>query len=82
MGLKKLAGKVDEYKERLEAGKADKIEPVDVQKVLEKLRKKVVELERDIAGATGSEEIARLERKLEIARTHIARAEWLLEDIG
>ena len=39
MGMKKLAAKVDDYNDRLESGKASKIKPGHVRKVLEKHRK-------------------------------------------
>jgi cell division protein FtsB len=82
MGLKKLAAKVAEYKERLESGKAHKIKPGHVEKVLEKLRKKSTELEAEIASAHSSEKRARLEKKLKVARSQEARAEWLLKELN
>ena len=81
MGLTKLAAKVAEYNKRLESGKASKIKPSHVEKVLEKLRKKSDELETEIASATSPEKRARLERKLEVARAQQERAEWLLNEI-
>lgn len=81
MGMKKLAAKVDEYNNRLESGKASKIKPSHVEKVLEKLRKKTGELEDELAVATSPEKKARLEKKLTIARAHIERGEWLLTQI-
>jgi hypothetical protein len=82
MGLKKLAAKVVEYNERLESGHASKIAPSHVEKVLEKLRTKSEELETEIAEAKSSEKKKRLTRKLEIARTQMERAEWLLKEIS
>ena len=82
MGLKKLAGKVVEYNERLESGKASKIKPHDVKKVLQKLRSKSTELEAQIAATKSTEKKARLEGKYQIARTHIERAEWLLRELA
>ena len=81
MGLKKLAAKVAEYKERLESGKANKIKPGHVEKVLEKLRKKSIELEAEIASAHSFEKRARLEKKLKVARSQEERAEWLLKEL-
>ncbi len=81
MGLKKLAEKVAEYNERLESGKASKIKPSHVEKVLEKLRKKSFELEAEIASAHSPEKRARLEKKLSVARAQIERAEWLLNEL-
>lgn len=82
MGLKKLAEKVDDYNTRLESGKARKIKPDHVEKVLKKLRVKAAELEVEITAASSAEKKARLEGKLAIARTHIARAEWLLDELA
>lgn len=82
MGLKKLAAKVADYKERLEGGKASKINPGHVEKVLEKLRKKSIALEAEIASANSPEKRTRLEKKLQVARAQEARAEWLMQEIG
>ena len=81
MGLKKLAEKLSDYNARLERGKAKKIKPDHVQKVLEKLRKKSSELEAEIALEDKEEKKARLRRKLSVAREHMERAEWLLTQI-
>ncbi len=82
MGLKKLAAKVADYNERLKNGKASKIKPGHVKNVLEKLQKRSVELEAEIASAHSPEKRARLERKLEVARAQEERAEWLLKELG
>jgi hypothetical protein len=82
MGLKKLAAKVVEYNERLENGKASKIKPGDVTKVLGKLRKKSDELEAEIAAARSPEKQDRLKQKLRVARAHVERAEWLLKELS
>lgn len=78
MGLRKLAAKVADYNERLKNGKASKIKPGHVKKVLEKLRSKSAELEVEIAAAHSPEKRARLEKKLDVARAQVERAEWLL----
>lgn len=82
MGLKKLARKISDYNERLEEGKASRIKPDHVEKVLRKLQQKVESLEEEIRVAPGPEKKARLERKLEIARAHVERAGLLLKEIG
>lgn len=82
MGLKKLAAKVADYKERLESGKAQEIKPDHVERVLKKLRKKSVELEAEIASSHSPEKRARLEKKLATARAQEARAGWLMKEIG
>jgi hypothetical protein len=81
MGLKKLAEKVVEYNKRFERGKAEKIKPGHVEKVLVKLRKKSNDLKADIASAENPDKKARLANKLDVANTHIERAEWLLKEI-
>ena len=82
MGLKKLATKVADYKERLESGKAHKIKPAHVEAVLQKLRSKEVALQTEISKAKSTDKKARLEDKLQVARTHIERAEWLLKELS
>ncbi|MFA8441108.1 hypothetical protein [Yoonia sp.] len=81
MGLNKLAAKVVEYNERLERGEVSEIKPSHVERVLKKLKKKTAELQADIAAAPSDDKKARLEQKLKIADAHVARAEWLLENI-
>lgn len=82
MGLKKLAEKVAEYNERLESGKANKIKPEHVKRVLEKLQKKSAELTAELASPHSPEKRARLARKLEVARAQEERAEWLLKEVS
>lgn len=82
MGLKKLAEKVAEYNERLESGKANKIKPEHVKRVLEKLQKKSAELTAELTSPHSPEKRARLERKLEVARAQEERAEWLLKEVS
>lgn len=82
MGLKKLAAKIVDYNERLVSGKVEKIKPTHVEQVLAKLRKKSEELEAEIAAAPSPDKKARLERKLEVARAHMERGEWLLKKIS
>lgn len=81
MGLRKLAEKVADYDQRFESGKASKIKPGHVEKVLAKLRSKADELEADIAAAGSNEKKARLSKKLGVATAQIERAEWLLKKI-
>ena len=82
MGLKKLAAKVVDYNERLEGGKAGKIKPEDVKRILGKLHRKADELEAEVAATKSADKKSQLERKLGIAKTHIERAEWLLKELG
>lgn len=82
MGLKKLAEKVAAYNARLEEGKAHKIEPGHVRKVIDKLRAKEEDLLEEIGEASSEEKRARLERKLQVAREQIARAEYVLSEVS
>lgn len=82
MGLKKLAQKVADYQDRLEAGTARTIEPRHVEKVLDKLRRKEADLLARIASETDPDERANLDRKLRVAREHIARAAYLLTEVS
>ena len=82
MGLKKLAAKVADYNERFEQGKASKIKPSHVERVLEKLLQKAVDLRADIATADSPEKKARIEKKLGVATAQIERAKWLLKEIS
>lgn len=82
MGLKKLTEKLAAYFERLETGKAQKIKPDHVHKVLDKLRAKEAELRDKLAHAETDEQHARLQQKLKVTQEHIARAEYLLTAIG
>jgi predicted nucleic acid-binding Zn-ribbon protein len=82
MGLRKLAEKVADYQQRLEAGEARTIEPRHVEKVLDKLRRKEADLLARIAAETDPDERADLDSKLRVAREHITRAEWLLAELS
>lgn len=82
MGLKKLTGKLAEYRHRLEQGEADEIKPAHVEKVLAKLETKRTELEARLAGETDPKQRDRLNGKLALAREQIARARWLLLQLG
>lgn len=81
MGLKKLIEKVADYNERLQRGKASKIKPSDVQKVLTKLHKKKDELEVEITSSKRADKTERLKTKLGIVTEQIKRAEWLVAEI-
>jgi len=82
MGIKKLAAKVADYKDRLDRGKASKIKPDHVAHVLEKLRKKEAALKLELAAAKNSDSKNRLTRKISVAQEQINRAEWLLSKIA
>ncbi|MDU9005288.1 hypothetical protein [Sedimentitalea todarodis] len=81
MGLKKYAAKLDDYFTRLKRGKAGKIKPDHVEKVIAKLRAKAERLQLEIKEATKESKKARLERKVLIANEQIRRAQLLLKEI-
>jgi hypothetical protein len=71
-----------DYNKRLQSGKASKIKPNHLEKILRKLRTKEAELEAEIAHTKDGDSRSRLEKKLRIAREHIARGEWLMGEIN
>lgn len=81
MKLSKSAEKLDKYYERLNKGKAEKIKPDHVEKVIRKLKTKEELLRRETDESENELKKARLEGKLHTAREQINRAEWLLEKI-
>ena len=80
MAHEKLAEKLGDYFARLGAGRAHKIKPADVEKVIAKLRQRRDEL-RNQAEAT-PDKAERLALKIQTAEDLLARAEWLLEQIN
>jgi len=81
MGVEKYAEKLDDYFERLEDGKAKKIKPSHVLRVISKLKKKAEKLNEEIEVTEKESKKDRLKRKVLIAREHIKRAELLLDKI-
>ncbi|WP_108260017.1 hypothetical protein [Mangrovicoccus ximenensis] len=82
MGLKKLAAKLADYRSRQESGNASEIRPDHVARILGKLHRKEHALAEEIAAAPDDGTRERLEHKLAVAREQIARAEWLMEELG
>lgn len=81
MAFRKYAEKLDNYFQRLADGKAKKIKPSHVEKVIAKLKSKEAELVGQLEQTNKPDKKERLDRKLLIAREHIARAELLLDEI-
>ncbi len=81
MGLSTKIAKLDKYYERLESGKAQKIKPSHVEKVIKKLKAKEELLQTELKDADKSSKKDRLKRKIKTAREQIKRAEWLLDEI-
>ena len=82
MGLKSLAAKLADYQTRLEDGATCRIRPEHVRKVLDKLRHKEATLMAEIGETDDPDRKARLDRKLGVARDHVRRAEWLLDQLS
>jgi Zn-dependent oligopeptidase len=82
MGLAKTIEKLQTYYQRLEAGKAKKIKPGHVERVIEKLIAKEHELLEEIAGTSKPSKTERLEKKLTSTREQLDRAKWLLNKIS
>ncbi len=82
MGLGSTVEKLDKYFQRLEQGKAQKIKPSHVDKVINKLKSKEKLLLEEIEDTEKASKIDRLQRKLEMVREQQERALWLKEKIG
>ena len=82
MGLTKISQKLDSYFSRLEDGKAAKIKPSHVEKVIAKLRSKQQLLKDEISDPVNLSKKERLESKLSVVGDQIERGEWLLDKIG
>ena len=82
MGLEKITEKLDKYFSRLERGKATKIKPAHVEKMIAKLHTKQELLKDEARQAEKPSKKNRLENKLSTVHKQIERAEWLLEKVG
>jgi hypothetical protein len=82
MGLESAVEKLDKYFKRLDTGKAQKIKPQSVEKVIRKLEAKADLLRSEHAQTDKGTKKHRLERKLDLVREQQDRARWLLEKIS
>ena len=82
MDFESSVEKLDKYFKRLSKGKAQKIKPSHVEKVIRKLAKKEDILRAEIEDAKKETKIERLERKLELLHEQQTRARWLLKEIS
>ena len=82
MGLEGIAEKLDTYFSRLERGKAAKIKPAHVEKMIAKLETKQSLLKDELREAEKPSKKERVENKLSTVREQIERAKWLLEKVG
>ncbi len=81
MELEKSVEKLDKYFGRLEKGKARKIKPTHVEKIIRKLNARMEILLDEVAEAEKDEKKARLAGKLDTVKEQIERAQWLLKEI-
>ncbi|WP_299848998.1 hypothetical protein [uncultured Roseovarius sp.] len=81
MGLRNIVKRLDKYQQRLDEGKAEKIKAHHVEKAIEKLAAKEVELTEELGSAEKPEKRARLEEKLSTIRAQIEKARWLSQEI-
>ena len=77
MGLERAVEKLDKYFKRLEKGKAQKIKPSHIEKVIRKLEAKAGLLRAELAETDKDSKKQRLERKLEMVQEQQDRARWL-----
>lgn len=82
MGLESAIEKLDKYYKRLDMGKAHKIRPSHVEKMMRKLDAKAALLLIEHAETDKESKKIRLERKLELVQEQQDRARWLLDKIG
>ncbi len=82
MGLSKTAEKLNDYYERVKAGKATKIKPDDVQTAITSLQSRERDLLIEIDTTEKPSKQDRLRQKLATTRDLIVRAEWLLAQIS
>ena len=81
MGIKKCSEKLNEYFERLDNKKADRIKKSHVEKVIRKLEAKRDQLTADRDSASKPSKKERLQSKINVANEQIERANWLLKEI-
>ena len=82
MKLKNSIEKLDAYFERLESGKAQKIDPDHVSKMIRKLTKKREGLMGELSEVVKPSKKQRLLQKCATLDAQIERARWLLDQIG
>lgn len=81
MAILKYVEKLDKYYARLDSGKARKIKPDHVLKVIKKLEAKENALVKDEKQAVKDTKRARLQRKQLVVQEQVKRAKWLLKQI-
>ncbi|MCI2393515.1 hypothetical protein [Aliiroseovarius sediminis] len=81
MGLESTIEKLDKYFDRLEQGKAQKIEPEHVDEVIRKLEARAQQLEAELADTHKDAKKERVWQKIELVHKQKDRALWLKEKL-
>ncbi|MBL4810763.1 MAG: hypothetical protein JKX69_00030 [Rhodobacteraceae bacterium] len=81
MGLNGIVERLDKYQKRVASGRAEKIKPHHIQKAIEKLTAKEVELVAELAGVTKPSKRLRFEEKISMIQKQVERAKWLAQQI-
>lgn len=82
MDVERSTEKLDKYYKRLNEGKAKKIKPSHVEKVIRKLQAKEKLLLEEIEETSKDTKLSRLKRKLARVGEQQERARWLLDKIS
>ena len=82
MGLENSIEKLDKYFDRLSKGKAKKIKPEHLEKIVRKLMAKEKILLSEIEETAKESKKSRLKRKLSLVHEQQERANWLRDKIS
>lgn len=82
MGLESAIAKLDKYFKRLKKGKAQKIKPGHITKVLGKLEAKERILKTELSDTEKADKKKRLNQKLALVQEQQERARWLQKEIS
>lgn len=81
MGLKNIVGRLNKYQQRLEKGKAEKIQQHHIDKAIDKLEAKEALLRKELEDTEKADKRKRLKAKISTIREQIQKARWLSEEI-
>ncbi len=81
MGFKDIVERLDKYQKRLTEGKAEKIQLHHIEKAIEKLTAKKVQIKEELRETTKPEKRKRLEEKMSTIHAQIEKAEWVAKEI-
>ncbi len=81
MALKRTIARLNDYSDRLERGKANKIKLRHVERVIDKLRLRDKSLRKEIEAASKPGRRKRLTLKRKAVQVQLTRAKWLRKEI-